>query len=131
MYSAASVEGPWALQRGDINCNDTAVEICGAFGARTAGEADILWNAQWWSVSTIPLAGGGSALLLNGRRWLSGEGNDPACRDMCGNGGNNAPCVNTNYELRNDLDVWLPLEFDDAGNVLPLRALLNFTLDLV
>lgn len=117
VYSAPSILGPWALQRGDVNCNDTLVEICGAFGARTVGEGGILWSAQWWSVSTIPLAGGGAALLLNGRRWLSGEGNDPACGDMCGNLGHNAPCVNDKYELRRDVDVWLPLEFDGEGNV--------------
>jgi hypothetical protein len=131
VYSSASILGPWALQKGDINCNDTAVEICGAFGARTAGEAGILWNAQWWSVSSIPLAGGGSALLLNGRRWLSGEGNNAQCGDLCGNGGNDAPCVNPSYELRKDLDVWLPLEFDAEGNVLPLRPLQSFTLDII
>jgi hypothetical protein len=131
VYSSASILGPWALQPGDINCNDTAVEICGAFGARTAGEADILWNAQWWSVSTIPLVGGGSTLLLNGRRWLSGEGNDPSCTDLCGNNGNDTPCFNTKYELRNDLDVWLPIEFDSEGNVLPLRELQSFTLDIL
>ncbi len=136
IYSSDSVLGPWVLQQlgptgvSDINCNDTAVEICGAFGARTAGEAEIVWNAQWWSVSTIPLAGGGSTLLLNGRRWLSGEGNDPACGDMCGNGGHDAPCINAAYQLRTDLDVWYPLEFDAAGNVLPLHALPSFTLDL-
>ena len=131
VYSAPSILGPWALQKGDINCNDTSVDICGAFGARTAGEGGILWRAQWWSVSAIPLAGGGGpALLLNGRRWLSGEGNDPACGDMCGNQGNSAPCVNAGYELRKDFDVWLPLEFDGEGNVLPLRHLDNFTLDL-
>ena len=81
-------------------------------------------------MSTVPLSGGGSTLLLNGRRWLSGEGNNPECSDMCGNGGNNAPCVNSLYELRKDLDVWIPLEFDAEGNILPLRALQNFTLDL-
>jgi hypothetical protein len=130
VYSAPSILGPWALQRGDVNCNDTAVEICGAFGARTAGASDITWDAQWWSVSTIPLADGGSALLLNGRRWLSGEGNNPECGDLCGNNGHNAPCVNEAYELRKDYDVWLPLEFDAAGSVLPLRPLSSFTLDL-
>jgi hypothetical protein len=50
---------------------------------------------------------------------------------MCGNGGDDAPCVNPRYELRKDFDVWLPLEFDGEGNVLPLRALQNFTLDVL
>ena len=134
IYSSDSILGPWVLQRTgplyDINCNDQSTELCGAFGLRKVGAADILWNAQWWSVSTIPLAGGGSTLLLNGRRWLSGEGNDPACGDMCGNHGNNTPCDNPDYELRSDYDVWLPLEFDAAGNVLPLHALPSFTLDI-
>jgi hypothetical protein len=130
VYSATSMLGPWALQHGDINCRDTSVEICGAFGMRTAGEADIVWPAQWWSVSAIPLASGDTALLLNGRRWLSGEGNNAKCDDMCGNSGDDAPCVNPAYELRSDLDVWLPLEFGEDGSLLPLRSLQNFTLDL-
>jgi hypothetical protein len=131
VYSAPSILGPWALQapRSDINCG-AGIEICGAFGARTAGRAELVWNAQWWSVSAIPTAGGGSALLLNGRRWLSGLNNDAKCDDMCWNGGSFAPCQNDRYQLRGDLDVWVPLEFDAAGSVLPLRPLPSFTIEL-
>ena len=132
VYTAASVLGPWALQAGrsDINCG-ADVAICGGFGARQVGRSDIVINAQWWSVSLVPLAGGGTAYLLNGRRWLSGAGNNAGCDDMCDNDGRPfAPCVNPAYQLRNDLDVWYPLEFDAAGNVLPLRQLDSFTLEL-
>ena len=133
IYSAPSMLGPWTLQsepRSDINCADDSEPICGAFGARTAGRSELLWNAQWFSVSEIPLASGDTALLLNGRRWLSGAGADAACDDMCGNNGNDAPCVNAAYELRSDFDVWLPLQFDANGNVLALTPLESFTLDL-
>lgn len=133
IYSAPSMAGPWTLQdtpRSDVNCADASAPICGAFGARTTGRAELVWNAQWFSVSEIPLAGGDTALLLNGRRWLSGAGADAACDDMCGNGGDNAPCVNPAYELRSDFDVWLPLQFDADGNVLALTPLESFTLDL-
>jgi hypothetical protein len=132
IYSAPAMAGPWQLQaqHSDVNCGDAATPLCGGFGARKVGRADLVYNAQWWSVNTVPLAGGSSALLLFGRRWLSGAGNDPACDDMCGNGGNAAPCNNDKYQLRNDLDVWLPLEFDADGSVLPLRPLQSFTLEL-
>ena len=50
---------------------------------------------------------------------------------MCYNDGRPmAPCVNAQYQLRNDLDVLYPLEFAADGSILPLRALPNFTLDL-
>ena len=134
VFSAPSVQGPWELQqapRPDINCGAAGLDICGAFGARTAGRADLVWNAQWWSVSEIPTAGGGTTLLLNGRRWLSGAGNNASCDDMCYNDGRPfAPCVNANYELRDDLDVWYPLEFAADGTILPLHPLPSFTLDL-
>ena len=75
--------------------------------------------------------GGGLAYLLNGRRWLSGAGNNGSCDDMCFNDGRPfAPCINPGYQLRNDLDVWYPLEFDAQGNILPLHTLDSFTLDL-
>jgi len=133
VYQASSMLGPWALQatHSDINCPAADVPICGAFGARQVGRVDIVFNAQWWSVSLIPTAGGGVAYLLNGRRWLSGVGNNASCDDMCDNNGHPfSPCVNENYYLRNDLDVWYPLDFDEAGNILPLHPLDSFTIDL-
>jgi len=131
VYTAASVRGPWALQaHSDINCAADA-PLCGAFGARQVDRADLVFNAQWWSVSTIPLAGGGSAYILSGRRWLSGAGNDAGCDDMCNNDGRSmAPCVNAKYQLRDDFDVLYPLQFADDGSVLPLHPLPSFTLDL-
>jgi hypothetical protein len=132
VYQAPSVAGPWALQAGhsDINCA-AEVAICGGFGARQVDRSDIVYNAQWWSVSQVPLNGGGVAYLLNGRRWLSGAGNNGGCDDMCFNDGRPfAPCINPGYQLRNDLDVWYPLEFDAQGNILPLHTLDSFTLDL-
>lgn len=131
VYTATSMTGPWALQaHSDINCG-ADVAICGAFGARQVGRADIVFNAQWWSVNVIPLAGGDSAYILTGRRWLSGAGNNASCDDMCDNDGRPfAPCVNAGYKLRDDLDVWYPLEFAGDGSILPLRPLDSFTLDL-
>lgn len=137
VYQAPSIAGPWTLQSGaaevhsDINCAARGVPICGGFGARQVDRGAIVWNAQWWSVSQIPLRGGGLAYLLNGRRWLSGAGNNASCDDMCYNDGRPfAPCVNPGYELRMDLDVWYPLEFDGKGNILPLHPLDSFTMDL-
>ena len=87
VYTAASMLGPWALQpHSDINCA-ADVPICGGFGARQVDRADLIYNAQWWSVSRIPTAGGGEAFLLSGRRWLSGAGNNASCDDMCDNDG--------------------------------------------
>jgi hypothetical protein len=131
IYTATSISGPWTLQspHSDVNCKNETVPVCGAFGARTVGRDDIVFNAQWWSVNLIPTVGG-TAYLLNGRRWLSGAGNNAECDDMCNNGGDFAPCINPDYELRSDFDVWYPLEFDAEGTVLALRPLPNFTLDL-
>ena len=131
VYTAASMNGPWALSlHSDINCA-ADVPLCGGFGARQVGRAELVYNAQWWSVSKIPTAGGGDAFILSGRRWLSGAGNNASCDDMCYNDGRPmAPCVNAQYQLRNDLDVLYPLEFAADGSILPLRALPNFTLDL-
>ena len=131
VYTASSMLGPWALQQhSDINCA-ADVPLCGGFGARQVDREDLVYNAQWWSVSKIPTAGGGEAFILSGRRWLSGAGNNASCDDMCDNDGHSmAPCVNEGYQLRNDLDVWYPLEFAADGAILPLRPLPNFTLDL-
>ena len=131
VYMASSMLGPWTLQRhSDINCA-ADVPLCGGFGARQVDRADLVFNAQWWSVSRIPTAGGGEAFILSGRRWLSGEGNNASCDDMCYNDGHSmAPCVNEKYQLRGDLDVWYPLEFAGDGSILPLRPLPNFTLNL-
>lgn len=134
VYTAAHIEGPWALQaapRPDVNCAAPGLDICGAFGARQAGRADLVFNAQWFSVSALATAGGGTAFILNGRRWLSGPGSDAGCDDMCDNDGHStAPCVNPQYRVGTDLDVYYPLEFDADGNVLALHDLPSFTLDL-
>jgi hypothetical protein len=133
VYTAASMLGPWALQAGrsDINCGAAGEALCGGFGARQVGRAQLVFNAQWWSVSRIALAGGDAAYLLAGRRWLSGAGNNASCDDMCDNDGRPfAPCVNAAYKLRDDLDVLYPLEFAADGAILPLRPLDSFTLDL-
>ena len=51
--------------------------------------------------------------------------------NTCDNDGRSmAPCVNPNYQMRNDLDVLYPLEFAADGTILPLRPLPSFTLDL-
>ena len=52
--------------------------------------------------------------------WLTGHGDKQACQ----RGGEH-------YEMRSDLSVWYPLEFDETtGDILPMKPLPSFTLDL-
>lgn len=126
------MSGPWTRQSpwADINCMNASALICGGFGARTTDRDQLVYNAQWWGPSLIPSSSGGTTVLFTGRRWLSGPGNPAGCDDMCGNGGNPGVCADQNYRLAQDYDVWYPLEFGPAGNILPMRQLPNFTLDI-
>jgi hypothetical protein len=52
--------------------------------------------------------------------WSTGHGDKQACQ----RGGEH-------YEMRSDLSVWYPLEFDETtGDILPMKPLPSFTLDL-
>ena len=61
-----------------------------------------------------------------------------SCPSVCGNGppkgdGNHSRCQDggEKFFMKTDLSVWYPLEFDTAtGDILPMRQLPNFTLDL-
>ena len=135
IFTAPSILGPWTRQPrfADVNCANASAPICGGFGARTDNRAELVFNAQWWGPSSIPLADGSTQVLMTGRRWLSGPGADPACDDMCGNSGGSggpASCTTPGYLLKTDFDVWYPLQFDAAGAVIPMAPLPSFTLDL-
>lgn len=134
VFSAPSVSGPWTRQapHSDVNCNNANATICGGFGRRAGQASELVFDAQWWGPSFIPLASGDTAIVFVGRRWLSGENNPAGCHDICGNRGNPKACLSSQYELRSDLSVWYPLEFDDenGGAILPMRPLPMFTLDL-
>ena len=134
VFSAPSVLGPWSRQRGhaDINCRNASAPICGGYGARKGQDTQLVFHAQWWGASRIPLADGTSVLLFNGRRWLSGPNVPVGCHDICGNGGKPALCETggDRYFLKTDLSVWYPLKFSPDGSILPMQPLDNFTLDL-
>jgi len=132
VFTAPSIHGPWARQSpwADVNCANASATICGGFGARTTQRENLVYNAQWWGPSFIPTAGGGTTVLFNGRRWISGPNAPPGCDDYCGNGGRKDLCVASNYRIATDFDVWYPLEFSAAGAILPFRPLPSFQLDL-
>ena len=135
VFTAPSIEGPWTRQavNADVNCANATATICGGFGARTTNRDQLVYNAQWWGPSFIPLKNGTTQVLYTGRRWLSGFANNPDCDDMCGNGGGSggtASCETPSYLLRSDLDVWHPLSFDADGSVVPFTALATFELEL-
>jgi hypothetical protein len=129
---AASPSGPWTRQfpYPDINCLSATAQICGEYH----GHADeLVWNAQWWGPSFVPVANtdmngnADTAVLFVGRRWLSGPNNPASCPRMCTEG---QECNAPDYLLRSDYDVWLPLEFSADGHVLRMRQLQQFVLQL-
>jgi hypothetical protein len=135
VFSATAIGGPWLRQtpHADINCRNASAEICGGFSARADNLANLVYNAQWWGPSSIPLANGETQVLYLGRRWLSGPNVPAGCHDICGNNGDPSACEagGSKYLFKSDLSVWYPLEFDDAtGAIVPMRPLSTFTLDL-
>jgi hypothetical protein len=123
---ATSPYGPWTRQypNPDINCVSSEAQVCGEYH----GHADeLVWHAQWWGPSFIPLANGETAVLFMGRRWLSGPNNPAACPRMCTQG---RECDAPQYFLRSDYDVWLPLQFSPDGHVLRMQKLQEFVLQL-
>ncbi len=60
MFSATSIYGPWERQavNPDVNCENATAPICGGYGGRTTNRDELVFNAQWWGPSFIPLADG-------------------------------------------------------------------------
>lgn len=136
VFSAPSIHGPWTRQvpHADVNCRNVSAQICGAFSLRSDNRENLVFNAQWWGPSFIPLADGTTQVLYLGRRWLSGANAPVGCRDICGNGGNPAACQSggEHYLLKSDLSVWYPLEFDETtGAIQPMQPRSSFTLQIL
>ena len=133
---------PHQTPHSDVNCVNASAPVCGGFGLRSEQKSQLVFGAQWWGPSFIPVAGGGDGdngdtgddnveVVFTGRRWLSGDKHPPGCMDICGNGGHPELCTGTDYFLKSDLSVWYPLEFDkDTGAILPMRPLPEFNLTL-
>lgn len=139
IFKAASIEGPWHRQsHADINCMNASAQICGGYSARDTEYSNLVYKAQWWGPSFIPLANGDTQILFLGRRWLSGPHLPVGCYDICGNGpplgdGNQEHCQTggDKFEMRSDFSVWYPIEFDEnSGDILPMKLMTNFTLEL-
>ena len=138
VFTAKQVAGPWTRQpHADVNCRNASAEICGGFGSRDANYADLVYHAQWWGPSFIPLANGETQTLFLGRRWLSGPDLPAGCHDICGNGpplghGDKAACQQggERYQMRSDSSVWYPVEFAEDGAMLPFERKPSFTLEL-
>jgi len=133
IFTASSIMGPWTRQApyGDVNC-DVESRMCSG-DAHSSTLNNLVYHAQWWGPSFIPLRNGSVQILYTGRRWLSGPGNNASCEDMCGNGGGTGgpeSCVTPGYRLATDFDVWHPMTFTANGTVLPFTSLDSYTLDL-
>ena len=139
VWSAKAIGGPWVKQKhADINCINASSSVCGGYSRRDEDYKNLIYNAQWWGASFIPLANGQTKVLFLGRRWLSGPNLPHGCFDICSNGpplgnGDKSLCqVNGDkYLMKTDKSVWYPLEFDEAtGNILPMTKMQNYTLEL-
>jgi hypothetical protein len=139
VFSASKIEGPWVKQKhADINCLNSSSPVCGGYSLRDDNYNNLIYHAQWWGPSFIPLSNGKTQILFLGRRWLSGPNLPKGCFDICSNGpplgnGNEALCqVNGDkYLMTSDKSVWFPLEFDEVtGNILPMKKMDSYTLDL-
>jgi len=137
VFMSKSVNGPWTRQEhADINCRNSSAKVCGGYSLRYENLADLVYNAQWWGPSFIPVNVNGTVetrVIFLGRRWLSGPNLPPGCHDICGNQGKSELCIKGGgeYFLKSDYSVWYPLDFDDdTGQILPLVPLDSFELDL-
>ena len=126
--STSGVAGPWTRQaHADINCNSASAPVCGAYGKRMTGS--LVFPAQWWGPSFIPLKDGTTQVLYLGRRWLSGPNRPANCTSICNEG---AKCTNGGgkFFMNSDLSVWYPLVFDASGGIAPMAPLPSYTLEL-
>ena len=139
VFTAKAVTGPWVRQHGhaDVNCNNATATICGGYSRRDDNYAQLVYHAQWWGPSFIPLANGETQTLFLGRRWLSGPNLPEGCFDICSNGpplghGDKAACQigGEHYEMRSDSSVWYPVEFAADGSIVPFKHTPSYTLDL-
>jgi len=139
VFTAKAVEGPWARQQhADINCRNSTALVCGGYMLRADNYDNLVYHAQWWGPSFIPLANGKTQVLYLGRRWLSGPNLPDGCFDICGNtnplgNGDKALCQKNGdkFQMASDSSVWYPLDFNDAtGDILPMVVSDTFTLDL-
>jgi len=126
--AGGGIAGPWKQQYPvpDINCLSEDTALCGDFSSHAD---ELLWKAQWAHVSSIPLANGDTALVMVGRRWLSGPDapSYTACPQMCGT---DPGCIAPKYRLATDFDVWQRLNFSADGHVQRMDAAQTFELVL-
>jgi hypothetical protein len=122
VLSATNISGPWVRQGRDVNCRANAT-VC------TGGDGFII-NAQGIAISHLQGRGGEDIFLWNGMRWLSGPNNPPKCPGLCA--ANTGVCKQPpNYQPAKDFDYWIPLAFDQAGNVEQFAPFVaQFSLDL-
>lgn len=74
------------VRHADINCRNSTALVCGGYSLRDDNYDNLVYNAQWWGPSFIPLATGETQVLFLGRKWLSGPDLPEGCFDICSNG---------------------------------------------
>jgi hypothetical protein len=127
VFKSTSIKGPWTRIGTDRNCRSTTEIICGEYGERNT--SDLIINAQGIGLSLIPTSTG-TVYMWHGERWLSAPHNNPACPDECRP--ETGPCKEPpDYIKGHGFSYWIPLEFDDNGDVKEFQPFVNsFTLDL-
>jgi len=106
--------GPWTnvTESLDPGCPMNKQEKCSSVGPKGPGGKPFPCNpttqAQQNYVITVPLANGSTAHIWTGDRWQQSRDKD--------------------YDEQPQ--TWLPLEFDAGGNVLPLKMVDEFVLDV-
>ena len=134
VFSSTNIRGPWRRQPRDVNCKATGVKICAGMpseqGEKVRPTGMLTIAAQGIALSVLRDSSGEDVFLWQGMRWLSGENNPKKCMTLC-----TAPTgvckQDSNYHTGADFDYWVPLEFDEQGQIMQFADFVeNFTLAL-
>ena len=124
VFKSKSIDGPWIKQTNvsDINCNNKNVSIC---------RSGFTIPAQGYYIAKIQTLNDTEPVLMwMANRWLQADGNNPECQDLCHNNDQCSVSNQPQYRVGKDPTYWAPLEFDEYGNILPMRWIDSFTLDI-
>ncbi len=136
VFTAPDITGPWTRQTppySDVNCRNESAPICP--GSAFRPEPNPIQNptipAQGYTISQIRTRDGNTQFVWMGNRWLQGPGNNPECTNLCTRPAPEA-CTTEQplYRVGRDPVYMSPLQFDDAGRILPLQWQDSFELDV-
>jgi len=103
------------------------IPVCGVYGTRHGNH--LIIPAQGIALSIIP-TNEGTVYLWQGERWLSAPNNNPLCPDECRP--QNGTCKEPkDYIKGHGYMYWVPLEFEDNGDVKKFMFADDFSLNLL